>query len=81
MYSQFFIAFRSMRFVRRYKKDIYFLAAKYFLFYCFAASIAKGNLFSQPGLTAMFILIIYAFKLIEVQMDKQGIPLTRIYNK
>ena len=81
MYSQFFIAFRSLLFVRRYKKDIYFLAAKYFLFYCFAASIAKGNLFSQPGLTAMFILIIYAFKLIEVQMDRQGVPLTMIYNK
>lgn len=81
MYAQFFIAFRSLLFVRRYQKDIYFLAAKYFLFYCFAASIAKGNLFSQPGLTAMFILIIYAFKLIEVQMDKQGVPLTRIYNK
>lgn len=81
MYAQFFIAFRSMRFVRRYKKNLYFLAAKYFLFYCFAASMAKGNLFSQPGLTAMFILIIYAYKMIEVQMDRQGIPLTRIYEK
>ncbi len=81
MYTQFFIAFRSMLFVRRFKKNLYFLAAKYFLFYCFAASIAKGNLFSQPGLTAMFILIIYAYKMIEVQMDKQGIPLTRIYEK
>lgn len=75
MYIQFWIAFRSMRFVRRYKKDVYFMTAKYFLFYCFLTSIAKGNLFSQPGSTAIFILIIYAFKLLEVDMDKRGVPL------
>lgn len=81
MYIQFWIAFRSMRFVRRFKKDIYFMTAKYFLFYCFATSIAKGNLFTQPGSTAIFILIIYAFKLMEVQMDRQGLPETRIANR
>lgn len=30
----------------------------------------------QPGSTAVFILIIYAYKLLEVQMDKQGLPET-----
>lgn len=78
MYLQFLIAFRSMKFVRRYKKNVYYMTAKYFLFYCFATSVAKGNLFTQPGSTAIFILIIYAFKLLEVQMDHEGVPETLI---
>ena len=40
------------------------------------SSLAKGYLFMQPGSTAVFILIIYAYKLLEVQMDKQGLPET-----
>lgn len=71
MYVQFLIAFRSMKFVKRYRKDVYYITAVYFLFYCFATSLAKGNLFTQPGSTAIFILIIYAFKLLEVQQTKE----------
>ncbi|HET8963308.1 MAG TPA: hypothetical protein VFM99_05390 [Chitinophagales bacterium] len=71
MYFQFFIAFRSMKFVKRYRKDVYYITSVYFLFYCFATSLAKGNLFTQPGSTAIFILIIYAFKLLEVHQAKE----------
>ncbi len=71
MYLQFFIAFRSMRYVKYYRKDSYYISAVYFLFYCFATSLAKGNLFTQPGSTAIFILIIYAFKMLEVQERKE----------
>lgn len=52
------------------------IASKYFLIFCFLSSLAKGYLFMQPGSTAVFILIIYAYKLLEVQMDKQGLPET-----
>jgi len=74
IYFQFFIAFRSLRFVRRYKNEPFLNAAKYFLIFCFLSSLAKGYLFMQPGSTAIFILVIYAYKLLEVQMDKQGLP-------
>lgn len=72
MYIQFFIAIRSMMFVKRFRKNTYYITAVYFLFYCFATSIAKGNLFTQPGSTAIFILILYAFKLLELQMNREG---------
>ncbi len=78
IYFQFFIAFRSVQFIRRYKNEPFMIASKYFLIFCFLSSLAKGYLFMQPGSTAIFILIIYAYKLLEVQMDKQGLPETLI---
>ncbi|MBK7108723.1 MAG: hypothetical protein KA954_01755 [Chitinophagales bacterium] len=78
MYIQFFIAFRSMKFVKTYRKNVYYITAVYFLFYCFATSLAKGNLFTQPGSTAIFILVIYAFKLWEVQESKKEIVTKKI---
>lgn len=74
IYFQFFIAFRSVKFIRRYKNEPFMIAAKYFLIFCFLSSLAKGYLFMQPGSTAIFIMVIYAYKLLEVQMDKQGLP-------
>ncbi|MEZ5014531.1 MAG: hypothetical protein R2794_09590 [Chitinophagales bacterium] len=76
IYLQFLIAFRSLKFIRRYKNEPFLLAAKYFLIFCFVSSLAKGYLFMQPGSTAIFILIIYAYKLYEVQLDRQGVPVT-----
>ena len=76
IYFQFLIAFRSFKFIRRYKHEPFMIASKYFLIFCFLSSLAKGYLFMQPGSTAVFILIIYAYKLLEVQMDKQGLPET-----
>ncbi len=78
IYFQFFIAFRSIRFIRRYKNEPFMIAAKYFLIFCFLSSLAKGYLFMQPGSTAIFILVIYAYKLLEVQSDKQGLPETLV---
>ncbi len=78
IYFQFFIALRSKKFIRRYKNEPFMIASKYFLVFCFLSSLAKGYLFMQPGSTAIFILIIYAYKLLEVQMDKQGLPETVI---
>lgn len=72
MYIQFLIALQSMRFVKIFRKDVYYITSVYFLFFLFATSIAKGNLFTQPGSTAIFILIIYAFKLFEIQMEREG---------
>lgn len=80
IYGQFVIAFRSSLFIRRYKNDAFVSAAKYFLVFCFLSSLAKGYLFMQPGSTAIFIMIIYAYKLLEVDMDKRGIPVTPILN-
>jgi hypothetical protein len=74
IYFQFLIAFRSVKFIRRYKNEPFMIAAKYFLIFCFLSSLAKGYLFMQPGSTAIFIMVIYAYKLLEVQMDKQGLP-------
>lgn len=74
IYMQFFIAFRSLKFIRRYKHEPFMIASKYFLIFCFLSSLAKGYLFMQPGSTAIFIIVIYAYKLLEVQMDRQGLP-------
>lgn len=76
IYMQFLIAFRSVKFIRRYANEPFMIASKYFLIFCFLSSLAKGYLFMQPGSTAIFILVIYAYKLLEVQMDKQGLPQT-----
>jgi len=73
IYLQFLIAIRSGKFIRRYKNEPFMIASKYFLIFCFLSSLAKGYLFMQPGSTAIFIMIIYAYKLLEVQMDKQGL--------
>ncbi|MFN3939870.1 MAG: hypothetical protein ACK4IY_04745 [Chitinophagales bacterium] len=72
MYFQFWIALRGMQFVKIFRKDVYYITAVYFLFFLFTTSIAKGNLFTQPGSTAIFILIIYSFKLLELQMEREG---------
>lgn len=74
IYIQFFIAFRSIKFIRRFKDEPFKIAASYFLIFCFLSSLAKGYLFMQPGSTAIFILVIYAYKLLEVQMDREGLP-------
>lgn len=74
IYFQFLIAFRSVKFIRRYKNEPFMISCKYFLVFCFLSSLAKGYLFMQPGSTAIFIMVIYAYKLLEVQMDKQGLP-------
>ncbi len=76
IYMQFLIAFRSFKFIRRYRTEPFLLAALYFLIFAFLSSLAKGYLFMQPGSTAIFILIIYSYKLLEVQMDRQGVPVT-----
>ncbi len=76
IYFQFFIPFRSGKFIRRYKNEPFMIASKYFLIFCFLSSLAKGYLFMQPGSTAIFILVIYAYKLMEISMDKQGLPET-----
>lgn len=81
IYLQYFISFRSVKFIRRYKNEPFMIAAKYFLIFSFLSSLAKGYLFMQPGSTAIFILIIYAYKLLEVQMDKQGLPVVLAENK
>ncbi len=81
IYMQYFISFRSTKFIRRYKNEPFMIAAKYFLIFSFLSSLAKGYLFMQPGSTAIFILIIYAYKLLEVQMDKQGLPVVLAENK
>ena len=78
IYLQFLIAFRSVKFIRRYKDEPFMIASKYFLIFCFLSSLAKGYLFMQPGSTAIFILVIYAYKLLEVQMDRQGLPETAV---
>jgi hypothetical protein len=80
IYWQFWIAFRASRFIRRRKGDAFLAASKYFLIFCFLSSLAKGYLFMQPGSTAIFIMVIYAYKALEVDMDKRGIPETRIVN-
>lgn len=80
IYWQFWIAFRSGRFIRRRKGDAFLAASKYFLIFCFLSSLAKGYLFMQPGSTAIFIMVIYAYKMLEVDMDRRGIPETRIVN-
>ena len=74
IYMQFLIAFRSGKFIRRFKHEPFMIASKYFLIFSFLSSLAKGYLFMQPGSTAIFIMVIYAYKLLEVQMDKQGLP-------
>ncbi|MFI5171743.1 MAG: hypothetical protein ACHQFW_05095 [Chitinophagales bacterium] len=74
IYFQFLIPFRSSKFIRRYKNEPFLVASKYFLIFCFLSSLAKGYLFMQPGSTAIFILVIYAYKLLEVSLDKQGVP-------
>jgi len=76
IYLQFLIPYRSLKFIRRYKDEPFKMAATYFLIFCFLSSLAKGYLFMQPGSTAIFILVIYSYKLLEVQMDKQGLPET-----
>lgn len=80
IYWQFWIAIRASKFIRRRKSDAFLAAAKYFLIFCFLSSLAKGYLFMQPGSTAIFIMIIYAYKLLEVEMDRQNIPVTPIVN-
>ena len=81
IYMQYFISFRSVKFIRRYKNEPFMIAAKYFLIFSFLSSLAKGYLFMQPGSTAIFILIIYAYKLLEVQMDGEGLPVVLAENK
>jgi hypothetical protein len=73
IYFQFFIALRSFSFVRRHNKDGFYLTAKYFLVFCFLSSLAKGYLFMQPGSTAIFIMVIYMYKLVEIEYDNIGI--------
>ena len=74
IYMQFLIAFRSLKFIKRFKKDTFLVSAKYFLLYSFLTSLAKGYLFMQPGSTAIFIVVIYAFKVYEVQQSKAQLP-------
>lgn len=81
IYMQYFISFRSVKFIRRYKNEPFMIAAKYFLIFSFLSSLAKGYLFMQPGSTAIFVLIIYAYKLLEVQMDREGLPERLAENK
>ncbi|MFN0275511.1 MAG: hypothetical protein ACKVPJ_07190 [Chitinophagales bacterium] len=73
IYFQFFIAFRSFKFVRKHKSDPFFTAAKYILVFCFLSSLAKGYLFMQPGSTAIFIMVVYMYKLVETNYDKVGL--------
>jgi hypothetical protein len=81
IYMQYLIAFRSAKFIRRYRHEPFQLAAKDFLMFSFLSSLAQGYLFMQPGSTAVFILVIYAYKLYEVALDKQGYPVKLAVNK
>ncbi|MBC8047527.1 MAG: hypothetical protein H7Y00_12080 [Fimbriimonadaceae bacterium] len=80
IYWQFWIAVRSSKFIVRHKKDSFLVASKYVLIFCFLSSLAKGYLFMQPGSTAIFIMVICAYKMYELQLDKQGVPLTLATN-